>query len=166
MKKIILLSALIALTTATWAQHPLVTNTVPRFGTTPNADNTGRALTWGYQQFTYPVGGTLNVLTNYYDNYVQETDVLTGALTMQIDTNGQYVPATAYTPAYFVPYKNVYVGDKVQFQFTANSSSETVTFGFGFKAQNTLVVSANQTADITFIFDSFGEWRELSRVIE
>jgi hypothetical protein len=171
MKKIILLSVLIALATATFAQHPLVTNTVPRFGTTPNGDNTGRALNWGYHPFTYPSGNTLNVLTNFYNNYVQETDTLNGSLTVQIDTNGQYIPATAYTPAYFRCYQNVYVGDVVTFQFSVGkiTAGHSVSFGFGYalsSAGSTLTIGRLQTADITFIFDSTGTWRELSRTIE
>lgn len=172
MKNIIILSVLLLLgAEIASAQHPLVFNTSPRFGTTPNGDNTGRALSWGYQPFTYPSGNTLNVLTNFYNNYVQEMDTLNGSLAVQIDTNGQYVPFTAYLPAYFRCYQNVYVGDVVTFQFSVGkiTAGHSVSFGFGYalsSAGSTLTIGRLQTADITFIFDSSGTWRELYRTIE
>jgi hypothetical protein len=163
MKKIIFLSVLIAVDSLTNAQ-----NKFPRYGITPNNDNTGRGLTWGYIQFKSPSNDSLKTITNYYNTYIQETDTLKSALLVLVDTLHQYIPASIYLPGYYKPLQNTYVGDVQTFQFSAGAitAGRTVTFGSGYASSGPLVVTKNQTANISFIFDSSNVWRELFRTVE
>lgn len=75
MKKLFSILFLVAFTLTVNAQ-----STSPRFGTTANKDNTGRALTYGYTSATY--AATLTPAPDKFVNYYKVT--LTGAATINI----------------------------------------------------------------------------------
>ncbi|MES2382608.1 MAG: hypothetical protein V4538_16285 [Bacteroidota bacterium] len=133
MKKIFSL-ALIGLSITVSAQF-----ITPRFGTTPNKDNTGRVLTYGYVAPSYAASYTITA-TKY------ETTVKMGTLTGALSFNADVT--------------NSHVSDKLNLIFTADGTNRIVSLATGFSAQNDTVL-ASTTHFLTFVFDGV-KWARLS----
>jgi len=115
----------------------------PRFGITPNDDNTGRVITYSYYNPAY--AATLLVAPNAScTSYVVQQ--LTGAATINSST-GNAMPL-----------------DKITFLFNADSSNRVVTFGTGFSTSGTLTVTASKKASASFMYDGTS-FVEVSRAI-
>lgn len=117
---------------------------IPRFGTTPANDNTGRILTYKYVNATF--ANSYSVNANAY-----ETIVKIGTL-----THAQTLTATL---------TNCHLGDKLEIVFTSDTltAGRVVTFSTGFVfSAATLTVDASQKATICFIFDGIA-WIETCR---
>jgi hypothetical protein len=115
-------------------------STVPRFGTTANADNTGRVLTWGYKAKAYQAVDTIK--TRVYD-YTYKVGTLTGALTLKSVVTGNHV------------------GDRLSILFTDDGNGRTITFSTGFTSGGTLTMTASSKAVVYFVFNGVG-WFQLS----
>ena len=115
----------------------------PRFGITPNDDNTGRVITYSYYNPAY--ASTLLVAPDASSTtyLVQQ---LTGAVTISAST-GNAVPL-----------------DVITFLFNADSSNRAVTFSTGFSTAGTLTVTASKKASASFMFDGTS-FVEVSRAI-
>ena len=115
----------------------------PRFGITPNDDNTGRVITYSYYNPAY--AATLLVAPNDSSTsyIVQE---LTGALTINASL-GTALPL-----------------DVITFLFNADTSNRVVTFGTGFSSAGTLTVTASKKGSASFVFDGVS-FVERSRAI-
>jgi hypothetical protein len=137
MKKLIFLSlAVIGFTFASVAQ-----STTPRFGTTPNKDNTGRVLTYSYSAPAY--ASTITVAPKHFET-IYKVDSLTG------------------NPSVVTTLTNAYAGDRITFIFAAKGAARTVTFSTGMTPSATLVVDSAQVATATFMF-SGSKFVEVSR---
>ncbi len=113
--------------------------TTPRFGTTPNKDNTGRILTYSYLTPAYATPYTF--IANNSETTIKMA-TLTGALTV----NSTVTKCQA--------------ADKLNLVFTADGSNRIVSLATGFTAQNDTVL-ANTTHYLTFIFNGV-KWIRLS----
>lgn len=118
-----------------------------RFGTTANADNTGRTLTYAYSTKTYATPMTLkpNASQTWFS-----VDSLTGVLTVNLSTS--YAQKC----------------DEVTLVFVSDSASagHVVTFGTGIApSATTLTVDKNQRATWTGVFMK-GIWIEKARAKE
>lgn len=141
MKKLISLFAILMTFACASAQF-----TTPRFGTTPNADNTGRALTYKY---TTPAvySGTVSVLPSAFENYIKPA-AFTGTVTVTLKA----------------AVGSSQVCDKLCFMFTGNTgASATITFATNFKVSSaTTVVGSGKKTIIWFRFDGVA-WLEEER---
>lgn len=126
MKKLLVIAFVGLFTFAAAAQ-----STTPRFGTTPNKDNTGRTLTYKYAAPAY--ASTITVVPSAYET-IYKCDSLTG------------------NPSIVTTLTSSYVGDKVTFYFAAKGAARTVTFSTGMVPSATLVVDSAQVATATFMF--------------
>ena len=114
---------------------------------TPNQDNTGRALTYQFQNPAY--AATLSIVTTAFETVVLVAP-LTGALTLNIGVGSSTAPP--------------YVGDSVTFLFSS-TPGETVTLGTGISASaGTLVIAAGKKGSISFTFDG-ATWVETGRAV-
>jgi hypothetical protein len=124
-------------------------STTPRFGTTGNVDNTGRALNWKYITTT-PTSSTAT-LTQNPNAYT--TIIKIGPLRHALSDS---LSAT-----------KAYVGDEVIFLFESDTltAGRVVTFNSNaIKSAGTLTVTKSKKATVTFIFDGV-IWIEKSRAI-
>ena len=128
MKKYIALLSLCLLTMFASAQ-----STTPRYGTTPNSDNTGRVLTYKYQAKAY--ADTIKITPSAWLTNVKAAQLTGNAIVI--------VQSTAYS----------YYGDQIVFTFTADGSARTLTFVTNMIASATLVVDSAQSATISFMFN-------------
>ncbi len=134
--------AFVGLSLSVSAQH-----TVPRFGITPNADNTGRVLTYVYKT---PV------------IYTSTTTVSPNASVTIIKPGIFTTTATAVVKA---GVKDSWVGDELTFLFSGNATaSETITFSTNFLTTTTVTCTASKKTVITFVFDGVA-WIEKSRAL-
>jgi hypothetical protein len=146
MKKIILfLSILFAFAINAEAQ-----NTVPRYGITPNADNTGRVLTYNFAANTDAAGkDTLKVVANAFQ------------------TN--YINTVTDSVAFIANVTNCYAGDHISFVFIKGTGAGTVLWlGGNWKlstANYRLTLTANKRTNIDFIFDGT-YWLETGRATQ
>lgn len=144
MKKFLSIILLIAVAFQVEAQ-----STSPRFGTTKNADNTGRSLTYGYQTFNDVAGAdsvtvTPNFfLSTYRINLLDSLTIRNAVVTRS------------------------YAGDHIRFIISAASGSPFLKFtGANWISQGTATLSsANKRAIIQFVFDGV-RWVEFSRLIQ
>jgi len=121
--------------------------TTPRFGLLPSDDNTGRTQTWDYQAPAY--ASTQAIITQAGNTIVNMA--LTGACAITIA-----VGSSTTQP---------YAGDKIQFIFIPNGSSQTVTFSTGFAVTaSTIVCTGNKYASVDFTFNGTA-WQETARSI-
>lgn len=135
MKKLILLAFLTAFTLTGFAQL-----TYPRFATTPNGDNTGRTLTYGYIAPLYST--PLAISANAYETTVK-MGILTGAQTLTaVVTKCQ-------------------VADKLSIMFQADGTDRIVTFSTGFASGGNITVLASTKMTVYFVFNGVG-WFQLS----
>lgn len=135
MKKLFSIVFLFAFCLVASAQY-----TTPRFGTTPNSDNTGRVLTYGYVSTAY--AASYVVVPKWFD-----TTVKIGQLTGDITLTANLAVS--------------HVGDRLNLLVSANGSDRTITFSTGFSSGGTLVISANTYASLYFVFNGVG-WFQLS----
>jgi hypothetical protein len=147
MKRIILLSIIIALTTTLKAQYA-----TPRTGTGTGNDNTYRALNFRYLPVTDATGNdTVKLNLNAY-----HTSVSLPALTDSITFN-------------FTSVANCYLGDEVVFTVKNTSGGTKVKFG-GSNYQvgsggSVLTLTASKRATIKFVFDGT-TWLEAGRLVQ
>jgi hypothetical protein len=118
--------------------------TTSRFPGGGNKDNTSRILTNEYQTPAY--AASIAIVAKYASTLVKPA-ALTGALSLTIGVGSSGQPP--------------FVGDKVDFIFTADSTDRVVTFSTGFTATGTLRVSASGTTTAEFIFDG-SSWQQVS----
>ena len=147
MKKIILLSFIFALG---FSINSEAQNTVPRYGITPNADNTGRVLTYAFTAITDKAGkDSFTIAANAFQ------------------TN--YIATVADSVAYLGNVTNCYAGDHITFVFIKAAGTGTALFlGGNFKTSTASVrvsLTANKRTTIDFIFDGT-YWLETSRVTQ
>lgn len=128
-------------------------NTIPRFGTTPNQDNTGRQLTYGYVLSTdNPGPDTVNLVPIYWESIIQVNPV--------VDSLAFNVSSLAYS----------YVGDQLVFQVVNSPGTGHrikfvgTNFQFG-SGGSALALSSGNRATITFTFDGT-YWLETSRLVQ
>jgi hypothetical protein len=137
MKKLFSLIFLICLAIVSMAQIA-----TPRFGTTPNSDNTGRVTTFGVIGKTYST--TVSVTPNSYETFVNVA-TLTGDATINA--------VTTVTHKY----------DQMNVLLASDTSTRTVTLGTGFATTlGTLAITPSTKAYLKFIFDGTA-WIELTR---
>jgi hypothetical protein len=143
MKKIIFfLSFMFALAINSEAQ-----NTVPRYGITPNADNTGRVLTYAFAAVTDKAGkDSITIAANAFQ------------------TN--YIATVTDSVAYLGNVTNCYAGDHITFCFIKGSGTGTALFlGGNWKVSTASVrlsLTASKRTTIDFIFDGT-YWLETGR---
>ena len=146
MKKIILfLSILFAFAINAEAQ-----NTVPRYGITPNADNTGRVLTYAYAAVTDKAGkDSITITANAFQ------------------TN--YINTVTDSVAFIANVTNCYAGDHITFIFIKGTGTGTALWlGSNWKlstANYRLSLTASKRTTIDFIFDGT-YWLETGRVTQ
>jgi hypothetical protein len=125
-------------------------NAFPRFSTTPNGNNTGSGLTYGYFHVNVNLIGTRDtiVLVPSFFSTIYNTDTLKHALVDSFKTF------------------NAYLGDCVSQRFVADtlSAGRNVTFVRTIKNAGTLTVPKSKKAIIQFMFDGTN-WIETKRVI-
>lgn len=146
MKNILTLLVLTAFALCAKAQ-----SSTPRFGTTPNQDNTGRSLTY---------------------KYITKTDA-TGADTLRITTNAYVtiVKATVVDSLAFAPIlTKAYAGDKLEFLITNSAGSGHLAKFVGANWQvgtggASLALTASKRATISFEFDGT-YWVERCRTVQ
>jgi hypothetical protein len=123
--------------------------TTARFTGAKNADNTGQALSLGFQSVAY--GATIALTTKPFEAYtLVQVAQLTGALTMTAGVGSSTTPP--------------FVGDEIQILFSADATNRVVTFSTGFLTSGTMTVSASKTATIRFIFNGTA-WQEMGRTV-
>jgi len=146
MKKLILfLSFMFALAINSNAQ-----NVVPRYGITPNADNTGRVLTYAYAAVTDKAGkDSITVNANAFQ------------------TN--YINTVTDSVAFIANVTNCYAGDHITFCFIKGAGTGTALFlGGNWKVSTASVrlsLTASKRTTIDFIFDGT-YWLETGRVTQ
>jgi hypothetical protein len=147
MKKIFILLALIGFAISVNAQ-----NTVPRFGITPDADNTGRVLTYKLSAPADVAGkDTFTVSANAFQTFV--------------------VPASNIVDsvAYLANVTNCYLGDKVTFILTKGTGTGTALFLGGnwlmTTASTRVSLPASKKVSITFVFTGT-KWLEVARTTQ
>lgn len=128
MKKFLSIIFLLSLSVAVFGQR-----TLPRFGTLPNQDNTGRALTYAYSAPAY--AATLALSPNAYQTTVN-VGLLTGNITITAGVKGGYS------------------ADQLVLIVTADATGRTVTLSTGFTSRSTPIsVPAGLTKIIEFVFN-------------
>lgn len=139
MKKLLSIFALVGL----FAFASSAQITTPRFGTTPNKDNTGRVLT--YKLIEPAFATPYAVVANAYETTVR-IDSLTAAQTLTATVT------------------NCRIADKLTIIFKADTltAGRVVTFSTGFVSAGTLTVDKSQKASILFTFDGV-KWVETAR---
>lgn len=146
MKKIFSLLVLVSIFFCATAQ-----NTVPRFGITPDADNTGRVLTYKLYAPTDVAGkDSFTVAANAFQTYV--------------------VPSTIVDSVVFLGnVTNCYLGDHVTFCFAKGANAGTVLFLGGNwllgTASTRMALTANKKSTIDFIFNGT-KWVETGRLTQ
>lgn len=127
MKKFLAIVALFLTVAVSNAQ-----STSPRFGTTPNKDNTGRVITYG---FTAPSQST----TVHY--------------TPNKGVNVLSIQSLTLSPTVNFTVTSSYAGDMVYALIGATSASRTVTFAGGVKSAGTFTLGSGKVGSATFIFN-------------
>ena len=123
--------------------------TTARFTGVKNADNTGSAISKGFQSVAY--GATIALTVKPFDCYtLVQVAQLTGALTMTAGVGSATLPP--------------FVGDEMQILFSADATNRVVTFSTGFQTSGTVTVTASKTATVKFIFNGTA-WQEMGRVV-
>ncbi|WP_315823009.1 hypothetical protein [Paraflavitalea speifideaquila] len=122
-------------------------STTPRFGITPNNDNTGRSLTYKFAAKTDATGNdTFKIVPNAYKTIYRVT--LTDSL-------GFNVTSTL----------NCYAGDQIQI-IASGASGTKVTFkGSNWISAGTATLSSGLRAVLNLVFDG-SKWVEVSRVVQ
>lgn len=142
MKKILSIFLFIVVAVGAMAQ-----STSPRFGTSPNSDNTGRALTYRYATLTDGTGADSVVLnTRAWENiYIIN---LKDSLTLK-------TPITT----------RAYLGDQITLIATATTGTPKLKFaGSTWITQGEAELSTGLRAVIRLIFDG-AKWVEVSRAV-
>lgn len=143
MKKILsllLFSTILALTS--FAQ-----STTPRFGITPNQDNTGRALNYKYFTLTDATGADSVIVTpNAWQTHYRIA--LTDSLTLK-------QPVITKT----------YAGDNIRIIASGTPGTKVKFYGSNWKSTGTATLSTGGRAVIDFVFDG-SVWVESNRVVQ
>ena len=122
----------------------MAANTIPRWGSASNQDNTFRVATREYQTPSY--AASIAIATNYEYTLVKVAQ-LTGALTLTINADS-----------------TCWVGDEIEFLFSVDGTNRTVTFGTGFAPSATLALTASKYGSATFRFNGT-VWVETGREV-
>lgn len=142
MKKVFALATAILIVAASFAQ-----STSPRYGTTPNKDNTGRTLTYAY---------------------VAPTDAA-GADSTTLNPNAfQTVVRVALTDSFYFKSPVVtrsYAGDLIRIVASGASGTKVKFAGTNFQTAGTATLSSGGRAVITLVFDG-AKWVEAARVVQ
>lgn len=142
MKIIICLVSFILLSGALFAQ-----STAPRYGTTPNSDNTGRSLTYAYKSFVDAVGtDTAKIIPSAYSSTYRLT--LTDSLRVQVMNVG-----------------SSYADDNISVIASGATGTKVVFLGTNWITAGTATLAAGGRAIITFKFDG-SKWVESARVVQ
>lgn len=143
MKHIITLLFLTLIGLASYSQ-----STSPRFGTTPNSDNTGRVLTYKILSLTDASGvDSIAITPNAFQTICKVT--LTDTLTLK-----NPVVTTSY------------YGDQIIIIATAASGTPRLKFaGSNWVSQGAATLSTGLRAVIQFVFDG-AKWIEAGRVVQ
>lgn len=122
-------------------------STSPRYGTTPNSDNTGRVLTYNYKAYTDPAGtDTIKVLPVAYSNTYRVT--LTDSTRIEIRS-----AASSYA-------------DDIITVIASGASGSSVNFiGNNFISAGRAALSSGGRAIVSFRFDG-AKWVESCRVTQ
>jgi len=118
--------------------------TDPKFGTTPNQDNTYRVLNNGYVNPAY--AATL-AYTPIHHNTIYKPAALTGAVTVNLTVT------------------QCNVGDMFTYIASASGASRITTFGTGFVSAGTLTAADGKSVTAKFIFNGTA-FVELSRFVQ
>ena len=125
-------------------------NAVPRYGITPNADNTGRVLTYAYAAVIDKAGKDSSTIT-----------------ANAFQTN--YIATVTDSVALFANVTNCYAGDHFSVVFIKGAGAGTVLWlGSNWKlstANYRLSLTASKRTTIDFIFDGT-YWLETGRVTQ
>jgi hypothetical protein len=122
-------------------------STAPRFGITPNADNTGRVLTWKYQSIADATGADSAILVpSAYNTTVRVT--LTDSFTLKQPN-----------------IKQSYAADIIRVVVSGASGTKLKFSGTNYQTAGTATLSTGGRAVITLIFDGV-KWVEASRVVQ
>ncbi|MFB6456571.1 hypothetical protein ACE38W_14970 [Chitinophaga sp. Hz27] len=142
MKKIFILIAITIISVGAFAQ-----STAPRFGITPNSDNTGRLLTYAYKSFTDATAAdTAKVIPAAYSSTYRVS--LTDSLGIQITSVG-----------------SSYADDDITVIASGASGTKVKFIGSNFISAGTATLTAGGRAIIRFKFDG-AKWVESSRVVQ
>lgn len=144
MKKVIfLLIGALSFLSATQAQ-----STTPRYGTSANQDNTGRALSWRWVTVTDAAGAD-SIVSRARDYHTTYRVTLTDSLTFK-----QPVVTSCYA------------GDQMEIIVSAASGTPFLKFtGTNWVTAGTATLSTKLRAVIRFVFDG-AKWVEASRVVQ
>ena len=146
MKKLIFLLAILG----AFYVNANAQNTVPRYGITPNADNTGRVLTYAYAAVTDKAGKDSTTIT-----------------ANAFQTN--YIATVTDSVAFIANVTNCYAGDHIAFVFIKGTGTGTILWlGGNWKlstANYRQSLTANKRTTIDFIFDGT-YWLEAGRVTQ
>lgn len=143
MKKILSLCVALAM----FAMAATSQSTTPRFGITPNQDNTGRALTYKYVAKTDVAGvDTLKTVPNAWTTIYRVT--LTDTLSLQV---------TSVTKCF--------TGDQIQVVASGASGLRLKFVGTNWITAGVVNLSTLGRAVVHFVFDG-SKWVEASRVVQ
>jgi hypothetical protein len=123
-------------------------DTIPRFGTSRNDDNTGRTLTYYYvKAVDKGPHCALNITPHGFETFIQPMDSILDTISVNAS------PLLSH------------VCDKIEFQCVGADTlylAKHVIFNSGFKGPNlNIAVNAKTAYHVTFIFDGVA-WRETS----
>lgn len=142
MKTVFILIAMAFITVGGFAQ-----STSPRYGTTPNSDNTGRALTYAYKNFTdVAAADTAKVIPGAYNTTYRV--VLLDSLGLQITSVG-----------------SSYADDGITVIASGASGTKIKFIGANFISAGAATLSTSGRAVVRFKFDG-AKWVEASRVVQ
>ena len=122
-------------------------STSPRFGTTPNNDNTGRVLTYKYKALTDAAGADSALLTPSAWKTVVRLTML----------DSFYMKSPTVTASY--------AGDQVQIVASGASGTKIKFAGTNWISAGTATLSSGGRAVISFVFDG-AKFVEASRVVQ
>lgn len=145
MKKLFLISLFLITALAGFSQ-----TYTPRFGITPNDDNTGRALTYKYVAISQAAGvDTLKLKPNGYETIINTPTALNDSICLQITS-------TTTSKA----------GDKIFISLVADGTARKFKFtGTNIVVLGTATVAISKRATIVLVFDGT-KWVEVSRYIQ
>lgn len=122
-------------------------STSARFSSAVNADNTDRIRT---NEYLAPAYATPLAVTPTKSYTLVKPGALTGALTITAGVGSSTTPP--------------YVGDRLEFLFSASGADRIVTFSTGFSTAGTLTVVSAKKGSASFVFDG-ATWVEVGRAL-
>lgn len=123
-------------------------STTPRFGTTANQDNTGRALTYKWVTKTDAVAADSLKLTPSAWHTVVRVNSLADSVALVVSSTTK-----------------CYTGDNITIVATGTSGGKLKFVGTNFQTAGTATLSSGARAVINLVFDG-AKWVEASRVVQ